>query len=242
MKLVESLACLVVHVVLEMSKERFNRCIVDAISAPRHGLGHVQFFNLLDIKRVGVMETLVRMNERVLENSWREYWIVLHGFYSIEYETHLQTHREVPSHNFATCQVFHNGQIGKAVVERDVGDISGKELEGGRDVEHSIQFVLKCAVFQGFLHDHFVRVASSNLGNEMILGFDASDLFVIHNKPFFQEFHLNCPPTVLSLSSTEYLVNLQVIIMVFVGFVCLFQPCVVATSRYTGNLAEQSDI
>jgi len=77
MKLVEGFAILVVHVVFQMSEERFDWCVVDAVAASGHRLNHVQSFDLLDIERVGIVETLVGMDQGILEYGWREYRIVL---------------------------------------------------------------------------------------------------------------------------------------------------------------------
>jgi len=168
------------------------------------------------------METLVGMNECVFEDVCCKNGVILHGFHSIEHQVHLQTHGEVPGHDLTTGKIFHDRQISKSVVEWNISDISGKEFKGDGDVEDTIQYIFTCAVFQRFLHDHFIRVMPSNLGDEMILGFDASDLFVIHNNPFFQEFHLNCPPTVFGFPLAEYLIDPSIIVMVFVWSICLF--------------------
>lgn len=241
MKFVESLAGFVIHVVLQMSEERLDWCVVDAVASSRHGLNHVQSFDLFNVERVGVMESLVRMDQRVLEDVCGENWIVLHGFHCIQHQTHLQMHGEIPGHDFAARKIFHDGQVGKTAVEWNVGDVGGEDLEWYGNRECSVQRILKRVMFQCFLHDRFVRIAPSDLGDKMILILDASDLLVVHNNPFFQEFHLNRPPAVLCLPTTEDFVDLQVITMVFVRLVRLFQPCVVATSRHTSNLAEQLD-
>ena len=241
MKFVERPAAFVVHVVLEVSEERFDRRVVDAISTSRHGLNHVQTFDLLDVQRIGVMEALVGMDERVLEHSRSENRIGLHGLHGVEYQTHLQMHGEVPGHDLAAREILHDGQIGEPVIEREVRDVGGKYLERRRDVEGAVQCVLTRSMFQRFFHDRFVRVAPADLGDEMILVLNASNLLVVHDDPFFQEFHLNRPPTVLRLPSTEDLTDLHVIIVVFVRLVRLFQPCVVAASGYVSNLAKQFD-
>lgn len=242
MKLVECLAFLVIDIVLQVPKERFDRGVVDTVASSRHGLNHVQSFDLFDVERIGVMETLVGMDEHIFERSRRENRIVLHGLHRIQHQAHLQMHGKVPGHNLAACDVFDDGEIGETMIKRDIGDVSGEYLERDGNIELSVQYVFTGAMFQRFLHDHFVRVAPSNLGNEMVLVFDTCDLFVVHDHPFLQEFHLNRPPAVFGLASSEDLVDLQIIIMVFVRLVRLFQPFVVAASRYVTNLAQDLDV
>ncbi len=191
-----------------MSKERFNRRIVDAIATSRHRLNHLQSFDLLDIERVGVVETLVGMNQYVLKHDWSENRVILHSLHGIEHQAHFQMHRQVPGHDFAACDILHDGQVGKTVIERDIGDVGGKYLERSKDVKGTIQYVFIRTMFQRFLHNHLVRVVPSDLGDEMILILNANDLFVIHDDLFFQKFHLNRPPTIFGLPSKKYFVVL----------------------------------
>lgn len=81
-----------------------------------------------------------------------------------------------------------------------------------------------------FLHDHFIRVAPTNLGYEAVLIHDPRYLFVVHNDAIFREFHLNRSPAVLGLSLAKQLVDFEVVVVVFFWLVCLFQVFVVAAS------------
>lgn len=237
-QLFECFARFVIHIVLHVSEERFDGGIVDAIATSRHRLNQVHPTDFLDVLRVGVVNALVGMDQGSLKRYVRENRIVPHALQGIQHDIHLQMYREVPCHNLASCNILHDGKIGEAVMEGEIRDVRGEYFERNRDIEFSVQLVFKSSMLQGFLHDHFVRVVPSDLGDEMIFVHESRDLFVIHENPIFLEFHLNCPPTVLCFSSKKDFVNLPIIAIIFVRRVSLFQPGVVAASGDVGELAK----
>jgi hypothetical protein len=107
------------------------------------------------------------------------------------------------------------------MIKREVCDVGGEYFERLWYRESPVQFILKRSMFLGFLHDHFIRVAPSDLGYEMVLIHDPRYLLVIHNNSAFLEFHLDCSPAILRFPLKEQLVDFEVIIMIFFGFVRL---------------------
>ena len=146
MEFFEGRATLVVNIVFHMTEERFYGRVVYAIAFPRHGLYHLQRFDLPDVQWVCVVEPLVGVDDRC---SWREYCaVVLKLLYGGKHEIHFQVSRHMPGHDLSGSDVLNHGKIRKAMVVRDIGDIRAEYRIGRVPGEYSVECVGKCSMRQ----------------------------------------------------------------------------------------------
>src|SRR3989338_3660397 len=125
------------------------------------------------------------MNHRIVGDT-------RHVSYRIKHQSLLKTIRKIPRNHLAARDVFHNREIRKGTLERDVRDIGTEDRERNRLVKCAIQCVGEYPVLQSLLHDGFVWVSSSNDGDEIILPHDPLYLLVIHR----WEPHFDASPAV----------------------------------------------
>ena len=217
----ECSAVLVFYLIFEMTEKGFHRSIVDAIRFPGHGLHHFKHFNLLNVGWIGVMESLIGVDQGSR--------IAVHSSNHRNDQFHGDVLRHVPGHNLARCDVFDDGKIGKTVVERQVGDVGAKTLMRNLLNELARQMIRKGSMLLSLFHDRLVGILSSYLRDETVSSLDPDYFLVIHYDPFFaQKLHFDRSPAVLRLSFVEDLLYYQVIIKVFFRFIDIREPLVVS--------------
>lgn len=149
----------------------------------------------------------------------------------------------MPGHHFAGGDVFYRGQVDKAILKRNVGDISAENLAGNGLPEPSAQFIIKCSMLGRLFHDRLVGIFSPDFCNEAILSHYPAYLFVVHDHiPLPLQMHFYLAPAVFLLAFIEDIFDQQVISMVLIRFVLLPCPPVVSAAGDAGNIAAKLNV
>lgn len=212
----------VVHIVFEMAKEGFDGGIVDAVTLARHRLHHAELLDGTDVVRMGVVHSLVGVNEDICEGRRFKDRMSLHAFNGLQDDIHVDVLRQVPGHDLACGNVFDDGQVSHTVVVGQVGNVGTEHFQRCVLGELSVEEVLEGSMLQRLFHNHPVRIHSSNLCKQAVLLHDALDLLVVHHHPVIQQkLHLHGTPAILGLPTLKDLLDEQVVLMILLGLVCV---------------------
>jgi len=93
-------------------------------------------------------------------------------------------------------------------------------------------------MLQSFLHDRFVRIPSSDFGDEVIFPHDTLYLLVIHA----WEPHFGASPAEFAFALVEDRFDHEVVFVVSVRLVGMREPLVISASRDMRQIAENINI
>lgn len=181
-------------IVLQMTEERFDRCVVETVAPTGHGLNQSEVANESLVARMGIVEALVRMNHRLGMSLLLEMLFEL--FHRLKDEVHVKTRGQLVCHDLACGDVLHTRQIDVlAGGDREVGDIGHEYLPGLALPELAVQSVRHDAVLVRRPRELAIRVHPPDFGHDVIFAHQPKNPFMVDRETEGSE-HLHVQPPI----------------------------------------------